>query len=43
MECPGLDSNQHALAGTAPSRRRVYQFRHPGLRVTPAGFEPATP
>ncbi len=33
--CPGLDSNQHALTGTAPSRRRVYQFRHPGLCSDP--------
>ncbi len=30
LKCPGLESNQHALSGTAPSRRRVYQFRHPG-------------
>ena len=29
--CPGLESNQHDLAVTAPSRRRVYQFRHLGL------------
>ncbi len=28
--CPGLESNQHVLANTAPSRRRVYQFRHLG-------------
>ena len=28
--CPGLESNQHDLSVTAPSRQRVYQFRHPG-------------
>lgn len=28
--CPGLESNQHDLAVTTPSRWRVYQFRHPG-------------
>ena len=28
--CPGLDSNQHAVARTTPSRWRVYQFHHPG-------------
>ena len=28
--CPGLESNQHAHVGTAPSRQRVYLFRHPG-------------
>lgn len=28
--CPGLESNQHVLADTAPSRRRVYLFRHLG-------------
>ena len=33
-ECPGLESNQHVLSDTAPSRRRVYQFRHLGLGVT---------
>src|SRR5690606_4133599 len=49
-ECPGLDSNQHAVSGTTPSRWRVYQFHHPGGkngeraapegRVAPAGLEP---
>ena len=28
--CPGEDSNLHALAGYATSRRNVYQFQHPG-------------
>ena len=31
--CPGLDSNQHVQKDTAPSRQRVYQFRHPGWVV----------
>ncbi len=31
--CPGLDSNQHVQKDTAPSRQRVYQFRHPGWGV----------
>ena len=30
LGCPGLDSNQHVQKDTAPSRQRVYQFRHPG-------------
>ena len=29
--CPRLDSNQHVLANTTPSRWRVYQFHHVGL------------
>ena len=34
-ECPGLESNQHVLTNTAPSRRRVYQFRHLGKEDNP--------
>ena len=30
----GWDSNPHALAGNGVLRPRVYQFRHPGRRVT---------
>ena len=33
--CPGLDSNQHALSSTTPSRWRVYQFHHLGLCCDP--------
>ena len=28
---PEQDSNLHAIAGTAPSRLRVYQFHHLGI------------
>ena len=28
--CPRLDSNQHVLTNTTPSRWRVYQFHHVG-------------
>ena len=31
--CPGLESNQHAISRTTPSRWRVYQFHHPGRCV----------
>src|SRR5262249_1888434 len=31
--CPGLDSNQHPIAGTRPSTWRVYQFHHLGRRA----------
>lgn len=34
--CPGLESNQHALAGTWPSTMRVCLFRHPGCCITPS-------
>ena len=30
--CPRLDSNQHVLANTTPSRWRVYQFHHVGIK-----------
>ncbi len=33
LECPGLDSNQHDLSVTAPSRQRVYQFHHQGCQI----------
>ena len=29
--CRGGDLNPYALTGTAPSRRRVYQFHHLGI------------
>src|SRR5690625_7199969 len=32
QKCPGLESNQHALASATPSRWCVYQFRPPGKR-----------
>ena len=35
-QCPGLDSNQHALSGTAPSTLPVYQFQHLGPRASAA-------
>src|SRR3989344_2276031 len=31
--CRGQDSNLHTVSGTAPSRLRVYQFHHLGIRV----------
>lgn len=31
--CPRLDSNQHVLADTTPSRWRVYQFHHMGQTI----------
>ena len=30
-QCPGQDSNLHALTGLSTSRINVYQFRHPGI------------
>lgn len=33
IPCPGLESNQHSPKGTAPSRQRVYQFRHQGRGI----------
>ena len=30
LKCPRLDSNQHVLTNTTPSRWRVYQFHHVG-------------
>jgi hypothetical protein len=34
-KCPGLDSNQHAVASTTTSKWLVYQFQHLGdLRET---------
>lgn len=30
IKCPGLDSNQHSLSATTPSKWRVYQFHHLG-------------
>ena len=51
--CPGLDSNQHGIAPTTPSRWRVYQFHHLGrknaalirapLRGPGRGSAPVTP
>lgn len=32
-ECPRQDSNLHKIALTTPSRWRVYQFHHLGLRL----------
>ncbi len=31
--CPRLDSNQHAVASTTPSRWQVYQFLHVGKNI----------
>jgi hypothetical protein len=30
LECPGQDSNLHAISGTGPSNQPVYQFQHLG-------------
>ena len=30
--CPGQESNLHAVIGTTPSKWRVYQFHHLGLK-----------
>ena len=31
-QCPGQESNLHAVIGTTPSKWRVYQFHHLGLK-----------
>ncbi len=31
--CPEQDSNLHTVTGTTPSKWRVYQFHHLGLRA----------
>ena len=36
--CRGGDLNPYALSGTAPSRRRVYQFHHLGSRTYDTDF-----
>ena len=33
FQCPGADSNCHALASATPSRWCVYQFRHLGIAL----------
>jgi hypothetical protein len=30
LQCPGQDSNLHAISGTGPSNQPVYQFQHLG-------------
>ena len=48
LQCPGWDSNPHALTDTWPSTMPVYQFQHLGgarlvpLVVTRLGLEPRT-
>ena len=38
--CPRLDSNQHVLTNTTPSRWRVYQFHHVGKALKNKKAEP---
>lgn len=38
--CPGLDSNQHAVASTTTSRWLVYQFQHLGNRGKKQQMQP---
>ena len=36
FQCPGLDSNQHAVSSTTTSRWLVYQFQHLGIPLARA-------